>query len=81
MVCASLAAQGINDVSMIHDSYGVHARYAEVLASTLREEFVRMYEDYDPVAALCEKYPMLGTPPSKGSLDIREVLESSYFFS
>lgn len=81
MVCASLAAQGIKDVSMIHDSYGVHARYAEVLAATLREEFVRLYEEHDPVGALCERYPVLGEPPSKGSLDLREVLNSDYFFS
>lgn len=66
---------------MIHDSYGVHARYAEVLAATLREEFVRLYEEHDPVGALCEKYPVLGDPPSKGSLDLREVLKSDYFFS
>jgi DNA-directed RNA polymerase len=40
-----------------------------------------MYESHDPLRALQAKYPVLGVPPERGTLDIREVLRSPFFFS
>jgi DNA-directed RNA polymerase len=47
----------------------------------IREQFVAMYEHHDPIAEFYAKYPGLPKPPAKGSLDIREVLTSQFFFS
>jgi DNA-directed RNA polymerase, mitochondrial len=72
---------------MIHDSYGTLAADAPVLARTLRESFVRMYEHHDPLRELRNdirtKWPEIDLPelPPKGTLDISAVLHSPYFFA
>lgn len=77
--------QGITSFAMIHDSYGVHAAESGRLAKILREEFVKMYSGdvlrawigEQPIAAQ-ELFPEL---PSKGKLDLNEVLLSEHFFA
>lgn len=81
LTTADAAAQGIASLAMIHDDYGTHAADAQQLFDIIRKQFVAMYLACDPPAMLAAKYPMLPSPPSKGSLDIMEVLESDYFFS
>jgi DNA-directed RNA polymerase len=83
-------AEGLSAFSMIHDSYGVHAADTDRLAALLREAFVGLYEEHDVLEefreqvvaslpeAVAEKIPPI---PPKGSLDIREVLKSRYFFA
>jgi DNA-directed RNA polymerase len=68
------------DLAMIHDDYGTHAADAQTLFTRIRETFVRMYEEHDPLAAFHSSYPFLPAVPARGSLDIREVLASPYFF-
>ena len=82
--------EGIDAFALIHDSFGTHAAKSARLARTLREAFVEMYEVHDvlreirdEVAALlpgeiAEQLPPL---PPKGTLDLRSVLESPYFFA
>lgn len=88
-VNAAVAA-GIKHFAMIHDSYGTHAGRTEDLARILRAEFVRMYEDHDVLAELRasvaaalppDKAAELPEPPAQGSLKLREVLDSQYFFA
>lgn len=81
LTTACCAASGIDAVAMIHDDYGTHAANAQLLFEIIRERFVWMYEHNDPIVAFHEKYPATPKPPTKGSLDIREVLKSRYFFS
>jgi DNA-directed RNA polymerase len=76
----ALVAQGIDSLAMIHDDYGTHAADAPALYTTIRERFVWMYENFDPLARLRETYPQLPPPPELGTLDIRQVLDSPYFF-
>jgi DNA-directed RNA polymerase len=71
----------IDAVAMIHDDYGTHAANAQFLYETIREQFVLMYEQHDPIREFADKYPGTPAPPSKGGLDIREVLKSRFFFS
>ena len=71
----------IDAVAMIHDDYGTHAADAQRLYEMIREEFVAMYLEHDPVMEFYNKYPCVGVPPEKGSLDITEVLKSDFFFS
>jgi DNA-directed RNA polymerase len=78
---------GIDDFAMVHDSYGTHSPNMGAMSQLLREAFVDMYEKHDVLSELrLHACSVLGTedvpePPSKGSLDISNVLKSKYFFS
>lgn len=79
MVTVAAAAEGM-DLAMIHDDYGTHAQNAGKLYRIIREAFVAMYEQNDPLVELATSYD-LPSPPEKGVLDLRQVLQSQYFFS
>lgn len=79
MVAVAAMIEGL-DLAMIHDDYGTHAADAATLYRIIREVFVAMYEQNDPLTALAEAYD-LSSPPARGSLDLRQVLVSPYFFS
>jgi DNA-directed RNA polymerase len=81
LVTDRCAREGITDLAMIHDDYGTHAANAERLFQYIRQEFVGMYEQHDPLQDLHNLYPYLPPPPPKGDLDIRQVLRSDFFFS
>lgn len=80
-VAAAAHAAAIDSLAMIHDDYGTHADKAQTLYEIIRREFVAMYEEHDPLEELAKKYPAVPPVPAKGSLDIRQVLGSPYFFS
>lgn len=73
--------EGITSLAMIHDDFGTHAADAPRLYTLIRERFVAMYEAHDMLTEFRDRYPSLPEPPEKGSLDIRQVLDSPYFFS
>lgn len=80
-----LHALGLCHFAMVHDSFGVHAADIELLHRVLREEFVRIYSDpvlQNILNELRQAYPDVELPelPRTGDLDIRQVLESPYFF-
>lgn len=79
LVTAAAAHEGLA-LAMVHDDYGTHAADAARLYRIIREVFVAMYERCDPLAEFAEAY-MLSTPPERGNLDLRQVLNSPYFFS
>lgn len=81
LTTSQCARRGIDALAMIHDDYGTHAANAQKLYEIIREQFVAMYENHDPIKSFEEKYPCVPPAPSRGSLDIREVLQSPYFFS
>lgn len=81
LTAARAAASGITSLAMIHDDYGTHAADAQQLYEIIREEFVTMYEQHDPISEFHEAYPCTDTPPEKGTLDITEVRRSPFFFS
>jgi DNA-directed RNA polymerase len=78
----------VTDFAMVHDSYGTHSPNMPLLNDKLREAFVEMYQEYDvlqniydtAVASLAEGTDV-PLPPSKGELDLNEVLKSDYFFA
>ncbi len=81
-LCTLAAAEaGIESLAMIHDDYGTHAADADKLFQLIRQSFHRMYTENDPIQDLYLRYPGLPEPPSKGSLDLDEVLVSEFFFS
>jgi len=63
----------------IHDSFGTHPCDVDTLQRELREAFVELYSM--PIAEnFREEIGATIDYPEKGSLDIREVLDSPYFF-
>ncbi len=86
-------ARGVNAFGMIHDSYGTIPADCEALAQVTRSEFVRFYTDNDVVAGLWQDLSVqaehagmdvedkVPPPPSRGSLDLRGVIDSKYFFA
>lgn len=81
LTTAACADAGVTALAMIHDDYGTHAADAQTLYNCLRLQFVRMYEDHDPIADFAADHPECLPEPAKGTLNIRDVLASPYFFS
>ncbi len=79
LVTCAAAAEGLH-LAMIHDDYGAHAADAARLYTIIREVFVAMYEGCSPLEQLAEAYE-LSSPPERGKLNLRSVLDSPYFFS
>ena len=82
--------EGIENLSMIHDSYGTLANDVDKLNYYLRDEFVRMYteknilEDFiqQMKAQLPEEiFNKLPAIPEVGNFDIKNVYNSKYFFA
>jgi DNA-directed RNA polymerase len=82
-------AFGIEDFSMIHDSFGTHATGCDLMALVLRQMFVNLYSE-DRLTqfrnALVERLPEelaaeLPPVPEMGTFDLESVLESQYFFA
>lgn len=80
-----LNSLGLRHFAMVHDSYGVHAADVDLLNRVLREEFVGMYSELVMANFFMEvlKSSRLALPslPQPGTLDIRQVLDSPYFFA
>lgn len=78
---------GITHWHMVHDDYGTHAADTQLLFELLREAFVEMYRDNDVLMRFYlevkEQLPgvEIPEPPTKGSFDIEQVLESDFFFA
>ena len=77
--------EGMRDFACIHDDFGTHACDTEQFQRVIREQFVNMYTEHSPLHELkaeieretgCE----LPEVPEYGTLDIKEVLKSKYFF-
>jgi DNA-directed RNA polymerase len=78
--------EGLRHFAMVHDSFGVHASDVDLLNRVLREEFVRIYSEPVLQNFLNEQRAAhpdvdLPEPPQAGTLDIRQVLSSPYFFA
>lgn len=85
MTAVACAKAGITFAG-VHDSFWTHASTTPIMNRLLREKFVELYSQpilEDLHASFLERYPDAKIPPlpEKGDLDIREVLDSEYFFS
>lgn len=88
MTVNGLVEEGINDIALVHDSFGVHCSNSRVLSRVLREQFVRLYTEFDPLndildynQGLMVNPSRLPTPVSKGSLDLEDIMNAEYAFS
>lgn len=70
----------------VHDSYWTHASDVDEMNRILREKFVELYEApilENLLESFQKTFPTLSFPPlpERGDFDLREVLESTYFFN
>lgn len=79
---------GIDHFSLIHDSFGTHAGNTTKFFQIIRECFVDMYQQYDPVEeiynetkkALSDK-SKVPEQPIRGNLNLEGVIDSLYAFA
>ncbi|KAL3654335.1 DNA-directed RNA polymerase 1, mitochondrial [Castilleja foliolosa] len=70
----------------VHDSYWTHACNVDQMNKILREKFVELYDApilENLLDSFQQSFPKLKFPPlpERGDFDLREVLESTYFFN
>lgn len=84
-VVLRLKEEGIRDMHMVHDSYGVHASRVPLLHRIVREEFVKIHSRnlLEEFKQEVEKDLGIELPPypEQGDFDVRQVLDSTYAFS
>ncbi len=79
--------QGMSQFAMVHDSYGTHSPELPRMQEILRHEFYSMYEENDVLDDLRDHaittlgHDDLPECPTKGSLDLKQVIKSDYFFA
>jgi DNA-directed RNA polymerase len=77
--------KGVQDFSMVHDSFAVHAGHVEELAKELRDTFIEQYsgnfmEMFKKQLETTHKVE-LPPVPAEGTLDLNLVKHSDYFFN
>nr|CAC80138.1 DNA-dependent RNA polymerase [Spinacia oleracea] len=70
----------------VHDSYWTHACDVDQMSSILREKFVELYDQpilENLLETFQQSYPTLSFPPlpDRGDFELRDVLDSPYFFN
>ncbi|KAL4383011.1 hypothetical protein GQ457_15G004450 [Hibiscus cannabinus] len=85
MTAVACKKAGLNFAG-VHDSYWTHACDVDEMNSILREKFVELYEApilENLLESFQKSFPSLNFPPlpERGDFDLREVLESPYFFN
>jgi len=85
LTCTKAVEYGVTDFAFIHDDYGTHACDTDTLHQAIREAFVELYGDSDPLIdfkIFNEDHAgiVLPDPPRHGLLKLDEVIESDYFF-
>ncbi|KAK6252007.1 hypothetical protein QUC31_013727 [Theobroma cacao] len=85
MTAVACKKAGLNFAG-VHDSYWTHACDVDEMNRILREKFVELYEApilENLLESFQKSFPSLNFPPlpERGDFDLREVLESPYFFN
>nr|AAD22976.1 T7-like RNA polymerase [Zea mays] len=85
MTAVACKRQGLNFAG-VHDSYWTHASDVDTMNKILREKFVELYDTpilENLLESFEKSFPKLKFPPlpERGDFDMKEVLESTYFFN
>jgi len=85
LTCNKCLDAGIQDFAFVHDDYGTHAANVTALHKHLRDAFVELYGNSDPLIDFKifnedNAKVKLPDPPSKRGLILDQVLDSKYFF-
>lgn len=80
-----LRREGVSNIGVVHDSFGVHAAHVPLMNKVIREEFVNIYREnvlYKFFEQISESTRVPLVPFKQyGKLDIESVLHSKYFFA
>jgi DNA-directed RNA polymerase len=78
---ARLMADGGHAMVAIHDSFGTHPSSVDEMHTAIREAFVRLYSEFDPIALFLRGIGQEEVaPPPKGSLDLTLFRSSEFGF-
>jgi len=85
-VLAMARGGNLPSLSMVHDSYGTHACDMDLMADTLRKQFVRIYSEdllaqFDAEQRAAHPDVKMPALPERGSYRVKEVLDAPFFFS
>lgn len=84
MTVLNMEKRGVTDLALIHDDYGTHAADTDTLHRVIRETFVELYGQNDPLSVFKDECEASGADvpemPPRGTLDLNDVLKSEYFF-
>ncbi|XP_022884193.1 DNA-directed RNA polymerase 2B, chloroplastic/mitochondrial-like isoform X2 [Olea europaea var. sylvestris] len=85
MTAVACKKAGLNFAG-VHDSYWTHACDVDKMNRILREKFVELYDApilENLLKSFEESFPSLSFPPlpERGDFDLRDVLDSPYFFN
>lgn len=85
MTAAACRNLGI-DLLTVHDAYAGHAAHMDKLGKVIREQFVALHKPdllQDLLAQWKAQHPRMvfPDPPAPGELDLRQVMDSEYFFA
>ena len=89
-VCHANEKYGIRCFALVHDSFGTIPTDTGKLFNAVRESMVDMYAHNDVIADFYEQFAdqlhedqidKMPATPSKGNLDIQEILQSEFAFS
>ena len=80
--------QGVKDFSLIHDSFGAHPNDTEIMYTAVRQSLTNMYEAYCPfeeirsqTLAAIDAKDKVPAVPTKGNLDLSQIIEAEYAFA
>ena len=80
-----LIQKSISALSMVHDSYGCRPNDVPTMQNALRTTFVDIHQKNQLKIFKRQIEYQLGTklpdPPEEGDMDVRDVLQSKYFFA
>lgn len=80
----TFTAKRMSDAGMfmvgIHDSYGTHACDVTAMHKHIREAFVDLYEGKNLLGEFLWEVGGIGEPPMRSTFDLKNVLESEFFF-
>ena len=80
MVANTMQRDGLTMVA-IHDSFGTHPCDVDRMHVYIRQEFVNLYARPNLLTLFMWDVEAVGEPPTRGTLDLSEVLDSEFFFS
>ncbi len=78
LVANAMKREGLSLVG-IHDSFGTHMCDTPVMHKVIRESFVELYKG-NTLAEFLWEVNAVGETPSRGNLDLTQVLDSEFFF-
>ena len=77
---------GMETFGAVHDSFSTHASDVDKLLRLTKTKFIEMYDvdnfyDYIENQLITNKDELDVDQPTRGSLEIREIEDSDYFFA